>query len=142
MKFWQNASKIVQRRASKMSNHYIPADLKARFTWRPDNWIESYHILPAHGPVRGDCDDFAMTVGYELSGRSFIKFLWFMITFQHVYWIVRDPTGGPHMCIWARGYGWSDNWHSQWNQAVTPHKKRYPMPWPIVLVKLGMGLVL
>lgn len=114
--------------------------LKSRFTWVSDGRLDSWHILPVTGAVEGDCDDYAVTVLAELVDRSALRFMWWLVTFRAVFWVVTSPRGSPHLALWVRGLGWTDNWKDKWTPTADPHTKRYPMPWPMALLKLIIGI--
>lgn len=122
-----------------MTPNEICRDLKNRFTWESDGKLDSYHILKGDGKVKGDCDDYAVTILYNYCGGSYLKFWWLLVTFQAVFWFVKSPNDGPHVTLWLRGHGYTDNWKTQFTTKELLHDKRYPIPWPTVMVKLLIG---
>ena len=119
----------------------IPMKLQNRFTWESDGKLDSWHVMDDEGPVRGDCEDFATRVLYDLADRSWPRFWWLLVSFQACFWFVRSPKGEPHMVLWVRGYGWTDNYKDEWTVTAAPHTKRYPFIWPWVVLKLLIGKV-
>ena len=124
----------------EVTNRDIPKRTKARFKWVSDGKLDSFHILAATGPIEGDCDDYDATVLAELTGRNPLRFLWWLVSFQAVFWFVRDPNGGAHITLWVWGLGYTDNWKDEFTKKETLHKRRFPLLWPYVLYKLGIGL--
>ena len=119
----------------------IARNLRARFTWESDGLIDSYHVMPATGQVRGDCDDYAATMLAELTGRSWVRFWWWLVTFKACFWLVTSPRGEAHITLWVRGLGYTDNWRTGFSKVEDLHKRRYPLPWPSVALKLLIGMV-
>lgn len=99
------------------------------FVWESDGRLDSWQILTpdVDGKYHGDCDDFAITVSYILSGGSLLRMWWNLITRKHwVYWC-RDPVGGAHIILYVRGKGWIDNWYPYWRDEPEGHTSRYPI---------------
>ena len=123
-----------------MTHHnQICAELKRRFTWESDGRLDSYHIMPATGPVRGDCDDFAATILAELTGRSWARFWWWLVSGKARFWLVIDPAGQRHVTLWVRGLGHTDNWRNAFSETEDLHKPLRKVRWPEVLGKLLIG---
>lgn len=122
-----------------MTNDEIIKSVKDRFVWETDGKLDSYHILASEGPIYGDCDDFAVTVLYELVGHNILKFWWWLITFKACLWFVTSVRGGPHVVLWVRGSGYTDNFRESFSPTENLHKKRFPILWPIVAFKLLLG---
>jgi hypothetical protein len=117
------------------------SDLNDRFKWTRDRrWWDSWRVLRGSGPLTGDCDDYAITVLYLTSNKSWLSVWWKLITFQACFWMTRLRKGELHVMLWHRGYGWVDNAHPEWGPCVLP--KLFPIPWPIVAIKLIMGWVI
>lgn len=117
----------------------IVKDLKDRFTWESDGRLDSYHIMPSEGEVSGDCDDFAVTVLYEMCDRNFFKMVMWIVFCKAVFWHVTSARGNPHAVLYVRGYGYTDNWRDSFSPTEDLHKKRWPL-WIIPLFKLVIGL--
>ena len=114
-------------------------DLKGRFTWESDGKLDSWHCMALSGPVRGDCDDFAVTLLRQIAG-SWVKFWLWLITFKAVFWFVRDPQGQLHVTLWLRGYGYMDNQRQDFSLKEDLHKKLYPVLFPLVILKMVIGI--
>jgi len=108
------------------------------FVWRKDG-IDSWRILQAGDEV-GDCDDFAITVGY-LEAGSFVRHLLDIWTFKNSFHRV-DTTGGSHIVLHRRGMGYIDNIKPQW-RADIGYKRKLPfiiLP-PVVMLKIFIGWI-
>lgn len=116
------------------------AAFRDRFTWESDGKLDSYHIMAEEGPIIGDCDDYAVTILAELTGRNPLRLMWWLITFKAQFWLVSDPNGDAHVTIHVRGLGYTDNWKRAWTDTQSPHRPRHRVLWPVVLVKLIIGL--
>lgn len=115
-------------------------DLNARFRYKLDR---PWRILKGDGPLVGDCEDYALTLAWMLSGRSMVRFWIDMILLRHVIWIGRTPSGETHAVLWSRGQGWIDNIQRKWVTRSDLHWKGYrlwfPAPAPLVALMLLMG---
>lgn len=114
-------------------------NLKNRFTWESDGRLDSWHLLPKHGKVKGDCDDFAYTALLEVSGGLFKAWFW-LLTFQACFFHVKSERGNPHIVLWVWKYGWTDNYKDSFTNSVSPHSRPIPCPWPFVVLKLFIGM--
>jgi len=115
-------------------------DLNSRFVWTQDSKIwDSWRCLSnTTGPLIGDCDDYSVTALYLAANKSWIKFWWWVITFQACFWFTRTKNGTPHMMVWKYGLGWIDNTNPKWGERIL--NKRFPALFPLVAVKLLMGI--
>jgi len=107
-----------------------------QFKYEPDG-IDSYHILKEGGA--GDCDDFAVTVAYLLSG-GILKFwldVWtFRITFHRV-----KTSNGTHLVLKYKGM-YIDNIKPIFRSDIG-FKRKFPyiiLP-PVVMLKMLIGKV-
>ena len=116
------------------------SDLNERFVWTRDSrWWDSWRVMRGAGPLTGDCDDYAVTAFYIACGQSWLRFWWRLITFQACFWFTRLRSGELHMMVWSRGRGWVDNAHPLWAGRQLP--KLFPLPWPVIVLKLMMGWI-
>lgn len=83
-------------------------DLNARFIYKRDQG-DTWHILKSSGEVRGDCEDYSLTLVWLVEGKSMLRFWLALITFKYVIWFCHSPAGVGHAVLWARGIGWTDN---------------------------------
>ena len=114
--------------------------LHSRFTWESDGKLDSWHYMAPDGPVRGDCDDYAVTLLRLIAG-SWPRFWWWLLTFRAVFWFVRDPNGASHLTLWLRGHGYSDNWRDHFAKVEELHSKRLPALLPVVVLKMLIGKI-
>lgn len=113
-------------------------DLCARFRWTADR-VDGWRVLDAPaGPLRGDCDDFALTALWLVCGGSWLRLWWLVATFQAVFWYSRLPSGGGHMMLWMRGRGWIDNIYPNWSDCAR-HRRVFPVLLPVAVIKLASG---
>lgn len=115
-------------------------DLRNRFVWTKDK-LEGWRVLSSlTGPLKGDCDDFAMTALWIMAGKSWLRVWWLILTCQAAVWYCHSERGNGHAVLWLRGHGWIDNIYPHW-ATTTRHTRRFPWPAPIVVVKLLLGMV-
>ncbi len=115
-------------------------DLADRFVWKSDGKFDSYRILDANtGPLKGDCDDFAVTALWITEGRSMLRFWWSLLTFRAVIWHVKGTGFASHVVLYHRKLGWIDNQNPAWGERKD--KLRFPVPAPIVALKMLIGKI-
>ena len=74
--------------------------LNAHFQYHADQKLfETYHILPHRGKWHGDCDNYAMTFGWLVSGESWKTFLLNTIRGELRFTHVLSPRGRRHMVV-------------------------------------------
>lgn len=111
-----------------------------RFHWVPDQ-CDSWRILDAQiGRLDGDCDDFAITVLWIMSGKSMLRMWWRLLTFSAVIWHCRTDRGTIHAALWLRRHGWIDSIHPDWSQSPR-HTRIIPVLPPVILLKMGMAKI-
>ncbi len=116
-------------------------DLNNRFAYRADKG-ECWRILKGRGPVRGDCEDYALTLIWLIEARSMWRFWCALITFKYVLWYCRSPRGAGHVVAWCRGVGWTDNIQ---RRAVSRHDlkaKGYRLIIPYLFPLVGLKMLL
>ena len=89
-------------------------DLNKRFEYRAER-TDSWTIMDNEtGPLRGDCDDYALTAMWYLSGKSRKWLLWNMITMR--YFLVRCyHNGNGHLILYDPKSGcYIDNIMKRW----------------------------
>jgi len=110
-----------------------------RFIYTLDGKWDTWNITKGAGPIRDDCDGFALTLLYVLAKKNLIRFWFYVLTFQAVFWFVRTQTGDGHLVLWFRG-SWADNMMPHWYKTQDmPHRRRYPIPPPILAIKMLFG---
>lgn len=117
-------------------------DLNQRFVWTADGKVDTWRILSEpQGALRGDCDDYAVTVGWILAGKSMSRFWMDVVTLKAVYWFVKsDKNNVGHLVLKYRGLGYIDNIYPYW-RPETSHRKKFPMVLPLVVLKMALGKV-
>ena len=109
-------------------------DLRTRFIYTADA-TDHWTVLRApSGPLKGDCDDFALTVLWITAGQSWWRILWLVLTVQACMWYTRTPRGRGHMMLWMRGHGWIDNIYPDWG--VRRHPRIVPYVFPLFVMAL------
>ena len=121
-----------------MTAEAILARLRGEFSYHSDGAFDAWRV-PSHlGPVRGDCEEFALALAFRLAGRSWPRFLWHLATFKSVIWQCTTAQGVGHAALWHRGAGWADNIFPTWG-AHCRHKRRFPYVLPLLAIKLALG---
>jgi len=114
--------------------------LNSRFTYKGDKG-ERWKILASEGPVSGDCEDYSLTLIYNLERGSMFRFWWALTTSKYVPWFCLTPNGVGHVVMWCRGLGWTDNIQQEFvTKAVLSekgYKLRYPFLPPLVAFKFA-----
>ena len=79
-------------------------------------------------PYVGDCEDYALTLLYLISGKSMWKFWWYLCTGKAQIRRVITKNGGGHAVL-RFGNMWADNWTKKfvtWEEMEKlGHKKYY-----------------
>jgi len=114
-------------------------DLNRRFMYRSDKF-DGYSLMKGD-VLRGDCDDYALTAAYVLSGHSWIKFWWKLLTLQ-IQFIPVEAPAGRHVMLWCEGKGYICNITRKFNKN-RPFPKNFPWyyPAPWILMKMVFGKV-
>ena len=114
-------------------------DVNERFVYRADGDVDDWDIIRGDDAIEGDCEDYALAVLWNLSGQSWLKFFWLLLSFQAVIWHVKSYQGNGHAVLWYKGY-WCDNMMNNWYETKHMlHKRRFPQILPTVLLKLLIG---
>jgi predicted transglutaminase-like cysteine proteinase len=106
--------------------------LNQLFRYKPDE-RDTWRVLTEQD-CQGDCDDYSLTALYILSGTSWLKLLWNVLTMQKLMWYVRTENGNPHMALWVRGRGWICNIYPTFGPLK--HKRLFPVLLPSLLLGL------
>lgn len=116
-------------------------DVKSRFVYTRDPSLDRWKIHKTDGQIKGDCEDFALTLLWQLSGRSMWK-LWLNVIFMRaMIWHVTAYNGEGHAVLWYRGF-WADNMERRWYQTEEMrHTRRFPFIAPLMAVKLLIGFI-
>lgn len=89
------------------------SDLRERFTWTADK-RDGWSVLRGEGPLRGDCDDFAVTALMVVEG-SWFRWWGAVIRRRAYFWRCLDRNGVGHMLLHHRRHGWIDNQNPDWS---------------------------
>lgn len=90
---------------------------------------------------QGDCNHFSWTV-LVLEEGSVIKALLAVLTFKAVFWLTKSPSNGllpRHTVLYYRPKGWIDSTERVWRETSYPHKKRLPLLFPWVWLRVLWG---
>ena len=126
------------------------ASVSQKFQYRADRIriFDSWRVMDLDSPVcEGDCEDFALTVFWLISGRSIGRFLWnLLITHRYRMVYSRTRDGEAHF-VGNFGDQWFDNWSRKPMDRdaffqSTGHRKIIMYPGPIIAVYLLIGLVI
>ena len=112
------------------------SDLRARYVYTADK-ADRWTLLDApEGPLRGDCEDYALTALWICAGRSWWRLWWLVLTCQAMLWWTKfHGDGEPHVMLWVRGHGWTDSYYRDWS-AKPHHPKRWPYAAPLLALVL------
>jgi hypothetical protein len=119
-------------------------DLDARFVWTRDGF-DSWRLLDAKtGPLKGDCDDYAVTALWLMCGRSMARFWKALATGKAGLWLVNNSvTGNDHLMLHIPKLGWFDN--TQSGRGAQPdtgvYRKRFRASVPLIALKMGLGKI-
>lgn len=123
-----------------MDKTQAAVEMRSTFKYQGER-VENWRILKTtdlSGKRVGDCEDFSLSTLWLIAGGSFVKFWWYLVTFQAVIWYVKSAGNGVgHAELWFRGE-WIDNIGPEWTKD-SKHHKRFPYLWPLVIVKLLTG---
>ena len=94
----------------------ILEDVSKNFTWVSDmdqfGKREAWYIM-REKPYEGDCEDFALTVLYNIKNRSVFKMLLSMTFLQSKIHYCTAPNGVLHNTLRYKGW-YTDNWEFKW----------------------------
>ena len=111
-------------------------ELNLRFKYKQDKNLDSWRIL-GNGSWEGDCDDYAITAAYILSGNSKVKLFKNIFTKKIKLWFCRLPSGENHLCLEFDG-----NFRCNVFPKPSPGPKSellFRVPLPLVILKLAVG---
>ena len=118
-----------------MNKHDAALAVNKDFVYTSDKG-ESWNILKpdSSGKLRGDCEDYSLTVLHRIAGGSSFKFWFYLLTFQAVVWHCVTAQKEQHAQLWFRGQ-WIDNINSTWSKKQQ-HSLRFPYPFPLVAYRM------
>lgn len=110
-------------------------DLNQRFSYTKDKG-ESWTILKGDGQVKGDCEDYSLTLAWLTEDKSYLKLFWAFLTFKYIIWFCK-VSGNGHAIMYIRGKGWTDNISKKVMKDLPDYYKlKYPMLLPHLYLKL------
>lgn len=119
-------------------------ELRSRFRYTSDGAkVDRWCILKdAHGPLEGDCEDFALTLIWMMERKSMWRFWFAICTFKYRIWYVLSPRGAGHAVLKHRGK-WVDNIQRRWVDDLKSKGYKLCFPWlpPLVALKMLIGWV-
>ena len=114
-------------------------EIQQRFVYTKDGLLDKWKIHKLPGTIKGDCEDHALTLLWELAGQSMLRFWWLQISGQACIWYVTSYNGAGHAVLWYKGW-WADNMEKTWyTTAEMRHTRRFPYPAPLVALKQIIG---
>lgn len=94
------------------------AEFLSRYEYLADT-VNSWRVLNSTtGPLRGDCDDYAVTMLYITEGNNKNKFWEALRRDRARIYIVTGYGGGKHAALWYRGKGWTDSQNRFWGPRI------------------------
>jgi hypothetical protein len=120
-----------------------------KFVYKADRLplYDSWRVMrEKNGMLHGDCDDFAVTAFWLLSGRHLGRFLLHaLLTHSYRFHYTTSKSGVPHLVASYEGQ-FFDNWSRKALPKdeffrTTGHRPRFVIPGPLVGVYLFLGLI-
>lgn len=117
-------------------------NIQSRFIYTKDGRVDTWSVTKGNGPIEDDCDGYALTMLWKLSGENWFRFWWLQLSFQACFWYVTSYNGNGHAILWYKGW-WTDNMEDGWYKTRhMRHTRRLPYCIPAVLYKMFLGKVL
>ena len=98
------------------------SEFRRRYVYKADKSDKWTILDAAEGPLRGDCEDFALTVLWILAGCDRAEMARMVKRGDAYLWFTHTERGIGHMMLWANGWGWIDCNHPKWS--LTPHYRQ------------------
>lgn len=107
----------------------------AQFDYAPDK-VDGWTVT-----TRGDCDDFALSMAWILSGHSYLRLAFNIAVMRVRFLYVSTPRGEAHLVLGYKGQ-YIDNINPTWRES---HGYKRIFPWtilpPIALFKILIGAI-
>lgn len=119
-----------------------------RFQYRKDSTLgDPWKILDTkRSVIRGDCEDYALTVLSLIEGGGFLGVLGALWSKRASIWFCIDPQGDAHHVLEYRKAGLVDNQTRQWEDRNWYKDRRYRFkhrqPFVVCLFRMILGLFL
>lgn len=101
-------------------------ELNKRFKYTPDKLDKWTIMTNSSGPLKGDCEDYSLTLIWLSEGKSFVNFVFALLFMKYVLWYCYY-NGEPHMIVKSKGM-FADNIQRKWTK---PFPKQYKMRFPV-----------
>lgn len=109
--------------------------LNERFEYCDESrWNDRWDVMRGENALLGDCDDYAITLAYYLTGRTWLGLLRAIWRRDVEFWYCFTSDGEPHMLL-KHNDMWIDNIYREWVHAP-PHELRFRAPFPLVVAKM------
>jgi hypothetical protein len=83
---------------------------KFKYKSDPDGFLDYWYVMKEkEGVLNGDCEDYSLTVFWELSNRNIFKFLFHLLVSHKYELYLVDSSSGPHIVGCYKDI-WFDNW--------------------------------
>lgn len=113
------------------------SDLNNRFEYRRDR-KETWSIMKGRGTLRGDCEDYALTLIWMMERESMTRFWWSLTRGKYVIWYCTHK-GNGHVVLWHDGK-WIDNIRRKWvRELPAQYDLRYPHWTPTIALKMALN---
>ena len=118
-----------------------------RFEYRADpKFFEYYTVMKDdNGVMRGDCDDFSVTVIWKVCGSNIWNFIWnVLILHRYRLYFSKAKNNAFHL-VGKVGEKYFDNWtyralDKEEFLKATGHKLYFFIPSPLMIIYLILGL--
>ncbi len=122
--------------------------VNSKFIYTPDlhKWFDRWRIMheDSDGHMRGDCEDYSLTVMWYACDRRLLRFLWKVII-SHEWRLYTAVTrnNAQHAVGYADGL-WFDNWSKKALPEKeffdrTQHELGFPIPMPFTFIPFIVG---
>lgn len=112
--------------------------VNAKFKYEKDGKFDNWDVM---GPeMRGDCEDYALTIAYLHSGSWLLFFLRWMLGYYQM-WYVKTPSGEGHAVLEVEGK-YIDNFYRELVTEMPKHKFQFQFSRFMLFGKLLWSLVL
>jgi predicted transglutaminase-like cysteine proteinase len=123
--------------------------LNSHFVYQKDDlrWFDHWRILYSEKEQKwvGDCEDYALTLMWMLSGRNLFQFLWDILRLKYLMWFVKYPNGAGHAIVRIENL-YYDNIQKKGvtkeELVSTGYKFVFPMIPPFVFIKLLLSYII
>lgn len=109
--------------------------LNERFEYCEESrWSDRWDVMRGKNALLGDCDDYAITLAYYVTGRTWLGLLRAVWRRNVEFWYCFTSDGESHMLL-KHNDMWIDNIHREWSHDPR-HDLRFRAPFPLVVAKM------